>query len=257
MAARARPSTEVSIAFGGPVTLRAGDAADLSSALTPEEDMELVRRALLGFNEGGAGFLRFCRPRPTAAFSPRDTTLPRYAEAAQAMRARGFAPVERRAGGSLAVYDENALVIDLVAPHPDPREHVIERFRLFSQAIASALVKLGADARAGAVPGEYCPGDYSVNAGGKIKLAGLAQRIGRNGYHVGAVISVLPSEAAKAAVEEAYLVLGMKFTIETFGALADLAPISTFGVLAGTLFDMLRKHIEVARPTGVEPVFTT
>ena len=32
--------------------------------------------------------------------------------------------------------------------------------------IASALRGLGVDAHVGAVPGEYCPGDHSVNARG-------------------------------------------------------------------------------------------
>ncbi len=173
------------------------------------------------------------------------------------MRTRGFVPVERRAGGSLAVYDANALVVDLVAPHPDPREHVIDRFRLFSQAIASALTSLGIDARVGAVAGEYCPGDYSVNAGGSVKLAGLAQRIGRKGYHMGAVISVLPSEAAKAAVEDAYRILGMEFAPQTFGTLFSPAHETGFSSAGSALLTRIDMLIEVARPTGVEPVFAT
>lgn len=212
----------MTLAFGGPVGLHSGDAEDGTSSTSVHEDMDLVRRTLLEFNEGGAGFLRIYRPGPTAAFSPRDTTLENYAMAADAMRAHGFEPVERRAGGQLAVYDSNALVVDLVAPHADPREHVIERFRLFSGALASALSSLGIDARVGGVEGEYCPGDYSVNAEGRVKLAGVAQRIARRGYHIGAVISVTESNAAKAAIRDAYQIMGIPFDPETFGDVSSL-----------------------------------
>ena len=208
-----------------------------------------MRRTLLGLNEGGSGFLRIYRPGPTAAFSPRDTTLKSYAAAADAMRGLGFEPVERRAGGQLAVYDGGALVVDLVAPHSEPRADVLERFRLFSGAIVSALIGLGIDARVGAIDGEYCPGDYSVNGEGRVKLAGIAQRIGRRGYHLGAVISVMPSGGLRDAVAEAYRILGLPFDPATFGALADLAPGLSFAMLRQRLRDaVVEKLLAVQRP---------
>ena len=98
-----------------------------------------------------------------------------------------------------------------------------ERFNLFAGAIVSALANLSIDARIGALPGEYCPGDASVNGGGRVKLAGMAQRIVKHGYHLGAVVSVLPSPRAKIAVAEAYNILGLPFETETFGCITDLA----------------------------------
>jgi lipoate-protein ligase A len=212
-------------AFGGPVLIEKPAAEEAyTSAAAAAHDMDRVRELLTALNDGGRGLLRIYRPHPTAAFAPRDTTLPQYGEAAKAMELRGYAPVERRAGGQLAVYDAGALVIDLVAPHAEPRQHVIERFRGFSAAIASALNRFSIDARVGEVAGEYCPGDYSVNAEGRIKLVGVAQRVGRRAYHLGAVISVQPSEAAKRAVAEAYRIYGFPFAPDTFGALHALDP---------------------------------
>lgn len=206
--------------FGGPVRIHEGDDWDGSSRLSPEADMALVRDMLTAVADGEAGMLRMYRPQPTAAFSPRDTTLPNYSHAAETMRHMGFTPVERRAGGHLAVYDRNALVIDLVAHHPEPRDGVRERYERFAQALLSALQSLAIDARLGPVAGEYCPGAYSVSDAGRIKLAGLAQRIGRRGFHVGCVISVLPSESACTAVASAYRILGIPFLPETFGSVA-------------------------------------
>lgn len=239
MAVRVKRRAENAGAFGGPVHLLSSDIAEFASRTMALADMDLVRRTLEGLNEGGAGFLRIYRPRPTAAFSPRDTTLDRYAATADAMRDLGFEPVERRAGGQLAVYDGSALAVDLVAPHIAPRADVLERFRLFSGAIASVLIGLGIDARVGAIDGEYCPGGYSVNGEGRIKLAGFAQRIARRGYHLGAVISVIPSCEAKAAVTEAYCILGLPFSPASFGALTDFAPGLSFAVLHQRLQDAI------------------
>jgi octanoyl-[GcvH]:protein N-octanoyltransferase len=237
-------------AFGGPVSLFGGDAEDLVSSASAESDIDRVRDLLAHLNDGGAGNLRIYRPHPTAAFAPRDTTLPGYAEAVAAMRRLGFTPVERRAGGQLAVYDSQALVIDLVAPHPEPRQHVKLRFEGFSAAIAAALKRFGLDARVGQVAGEYCPGDYSVNAGGRVKLAGLAQRVGRTGYHLGAVISVEPSPAARDAVAAAYAALGFPFAPSSFGDVRSLAQGANYASLRIALAETLAGLIGV---TGLQP----
>ena len=54
--------------FGEPVGFFAGDAEDGTSELAAHEDMDLVRRTLLGLGDGGDGMLRIYRPVPTAAF---------------------------------------------------------------------------------------------------------------------------------------------------------------------------------------------
>lgn len=201
------------------------------SSATAEQDMDRVRRILAELNDGGLGSLRIYRPHPTAAFAPRDMTLASYQHAADAMLSLGFTPVERRAGGQLAVYDERAVVIDLVGPHDEPRHDVIKRFKLFSAGIAAALRSFGIDAHVGQVAGEYCPGDYSVNAEGRIKLAGVAQRVGRRGYHLGAVISLQKSAAAREAVAEAYRILDFPFAPESFGSLDEVSGPVPFAAL--------------------------
>lgn len=220
--------------FGGPVRLVSGEAADFLSPVTPEEDVERVRQALLDLGNTAEGSLRIYRARPTAAFAPRDLLMSNYPQAADAMRSLGFAPVERRTGGQLAVYDESALIIDLVSPHPEARLHVIERFAGFSGAIARALQGFGIDARLGAVPGEYCPGEYSINSGGLVKIVGVAQRVNRFGYHLGAVISVEASARVLEAVTMAYRILGLPFEAASFGTLAQ----------AGIAFPQLRDALQ-------------
>lgn len=177
-------------AFGGRVRLWAEEARKTWFSEPVLEDIDRFRNLLVALDREGLGSLRIYRLQATAAFAPRDTAHSAYAQAVAAMRRMGFTPAERRAGGQLAIYDSHALVIDPVAPQAEPRLHIKERFGLFSAVIAEALRCFAIDARVGQVAGEYCPGDDSVKAGGVLKLAGLAQRIGRRGYHLGAVISV-------------------------------------------------------------------
>ena len=117
-----------------------------------------------------------------------DSLAPGFGEACAAAAAHGFAAVVRPAGGRLAAYHNGALVLDLVAPHPEPRAAHRQRFATAATALVDGLRMLGVDARPGPVPGEYCPGDYSVNARGATKLVGTAQRITRHGYLFSAVV---------------------------------------------------------------------
>ncbi len=222
MASAAKPAPPFAQrVFGGPFDLSIEDTkAGLGS---PETDFERIRTRLSRLADG-KGALRMFRPQPTAAFAPRDLINPAYPAAEAAAKRLGFAPVARGAGGQLAVYGAEAMVIDLVAPHPSPRDTIQERFLLFAEALVFALTSLGVDARLGEVPGEYCPGTYSVNAGGRIKLAGLAQRVQKTGYHLGAVIALARSDATRSAVTELYSVLDLPFEVSTFGGVADFRP---------------------------------
>lgn len=216
--------TDASTAFGHAIRRITAFHPEGVSPFSPTEDRARVRQQLTDLRPDGEAILRIYQPRPTAAFSPRDTTHPAYQAVSEHLLALGFTPVERGAGGLLAIYDPSALVIDLISPHPEPREHTRDRFRHFAEFVTDAFARLGIDAHVGAVPGEYCPGDYSINAGGRIKLAGLAQRVVKHGYHMGAVLSIAHSPAARDAVADAYRMFGLAFDPATFGAATELLP---------------------------------
>jgi lipoate-protein ligase A len=172
---------------------------------------------------GAEARLRVHSPRPTAAFSRIDSLKPGFARAEDAARAHGFAPVVRPAGGRLAAYHEAALVLDLVAPHPDGRHDTRGRFRAAAESLAGGLRELGVDARVGPVPGEYCPGEFSVNAGGATKLVGTAQRLTSRGYLFSAVVLVADPEPVRAVLSDAYAALEFGWEPATVGCVADSA----------------------------------
>ncbi|MFN8196660.1 MAG: lipoate--protein ligase family protein [Nocardioidaceae bacterium] len=188
------------------------------------DDLEAARRAIGEVDEHGPAELTLGVPVSTAAFSRRDLLVPGYAEACAAVEALGFAPKVRPVGGRLAVYDEGSLVLHLVSTHEDARVHIRERFELLGHTLADALRRLGADARVGRVPGEYCEGEFSVNDAGRTKLVGTGQRITRRGYLFSAVVMVHGADRAREALTAAYPLMGLELDPETVGCVADSVP---------------------------------
>ena len=207
--------------FGdGPIRL-----APDSEVSTPQRDMELSTQLLADLARPEvAGRLRVHRPQPTAAFSRLDTLAAGFPDAERAARSHGFEPVVRPAGGRLAAYHQGALVLDLVARHPAARDELRTRFAVLGQCFVDALQALGVPARVGAVPGEYCPGEFSVNAACATKLVGTAQRLTRHGYLLSAVLLVSDPEPVRAVLTDTYALLGLAWQPGTVGCVTDYVP---------------------------------
>ena len=103
-------------------------------------------------------------------------------------------------------------------PDPDPRPGIHERFEAEACLIAEALQSLGVDARVGEVPGEYCPGRWSVNADGARKLAGIGQRVIHGGAHVGTDVVVDDAESIRRVLEPVYAALQLDWNPATVAA---------------------------------------
>lgn len=118
-------------------------------------------------------------PEKTVAFSRRETFLPGFEAAQNAARELGFEPVVRPAGGRAVAYHLGSVVFDLVIPEPRLRYNSEFIFKEFGNVMVAMLRSMGVDARLGPVSGEYCPGNYSINAREQVKLMGTAQRASR------------------------------------------------------------------------------
>ncbi len=73
----------------------------------------------------------------------------------------------------------------------------------------------------GEVPGEYCPGAYSVNARGSVKLIGTAQRLVRGGALLGASIVVGDGPGVRAVLRDVYAALELEWDDATAGSVDD------------------------------------
>jgi octanoyl-[GcvH]:protein N-octanoyltransferase len=165
--------------------------------------------------------LRIYRPRPAVAFGKLDTLRPGYRAALEASRAHGYEPVLRLPGGHAAAYNRESVCIDVVWALDDPIPGTHDRFAVEGERLAGALRTLGVDARVGEVAGEYCPGAYSVNARGKVKLIGTAQRVVRGAALLGASIVVGDGPGVRAVLDDVYGALEFAWDASTAGAVDE------------------------------------
>jgi lipoate-protein ligase A len=165
--------------------------------------------------------LRLRRPPPILAFSRQDRASPGFATAVRAARERGFEPVLRLAGGRAAVFHEMTVACSWAVPDRRSAARTTERFRELAELLAGALGELGVDARVGEIPGEYCPGAWSVNARGRTKLVGIGQRLIAGAAHRGAVVVVGGGERIRAVLVPVYEALGLDWDPETAGSVED------------------------------------
>jgi octanoyl-[GcvH]:protein N-octanoyltransferase len=168
--------------------------------------------------------VRLHRPGAVVAFGPKDRHEPGFGRAVAAARSMGFGAIERLAGGRAAVFHEGTMAFSWVTHDPDPRPGIRRRFEEVADLMVEAFVSLGVDARVGEVAGEYCPGEHSVNARGRVKVMGVGQRLARSAAHVGGVIVVSGADRIRDVLVPVYDALGLAWEPSTVGALADEVP---------------------------------
>ena len=186
-------------------------------------------------------------PGRILAFGRADRVQAGYAHAVNAARAHRFAPVERLAGGRAAVFHEATLAFSLAEPDEAPRERIKERFDFVSGIIANAFRNLGLDARVGEIPGEYCPGEWSINLDGRSKVMGVGQRLVRGAAHVGGVVVVDDAASIRDVLIPVYRSLRLDWDPRTTGALADRSPGMHTGIVAQSIIEELSRHRDVRR----------
>jgi lipoate-protein ligase A len=191
----------------------------------PALDVAVSHSTVLAVARGDIpGVFRLHVPGPVVAFGRADRVQPGYPYAVHAASAHGFAPVERLSGGRAAVFHESTLAFAWAIPDADPRAGIVQRFRAIAEIVVSALDTLGIDGRIGALRGEYCPGEWSVNVGGRVKVMGVGQRLIRGAAHVGGVLVVDDGERIRDVLIPVYRALGIDWDPRTTGSLADRSP---------------------------------
>ncbi|MCA9509270.1 MAG: lipoate--protein ligase family protein [Myxococcales bacterium] len=196
-----------------------------------------VSHALLREADAGRGreSLRLYTPGDALAFSVLDRTRPGFPLAVARARAAGFTPILRLAGGHAAVFERGALAFAWTVPARSPRGGIRARFAAIASRIERALRRLGVDARTGEVAGEYCPGEFSVNARGAVKLAGIGQRVLRGAAHVGGVVVVRDAPRVRDVLEQVYEALDLPLAGATTGSVENELPGATAADVAAAL----------------------
>ena len=185
--------------------------------------------------------LRIYQPENALLFSSLDVRRPGYARALLLAEGAGFAPIIRLAGGQAAAFLEQSIAFAWATPDADSHLHIRPRFEALAGWIARSLQRLGLDARVGAIQDEYCPGEYSVNIAGRVKVMGVGQRVIRGGAHVGGVLTIGQTELLRDTLAPIYEALGLDFRPETAGGLADFDSRLNFDVVMNAMIEELRE----------------
>jgi len=228
----------------------------------PERTIAVIRQGYddsEGFDTGvsdallrrvGEGFLpetfRISTPGRVVAFGKQDRIAPGFGPATELARRYGFASVIRLPGGRAAVFHEQTISFSWTMPDPDPVRGIRRRFAETGTLITSALAEIGIAATVGEIPGEYCPGEFSVNHGGSTKLAGIGQRLTKGAAHVGGLLVVADAPSIREVLVPVYGTLDIEWDPSTVGALDDVLSGVGVSVAADALIDAL---------AGVAPVF--
>lgn len=200
------------------------------------------------------GVLRLHVPSRVVAFGRADCVQSGYPDAVRASRAHGFAAVERLAGGRAAVFHQSTIAFAWAVADPNPRSNIHERFEVISQIMSDAFVALGIDARIGELPGEYCPGEWSINVGGRVKVMGVGQRLVRGGAHVGGVVVVEDGESICDVLIPVYRALALDWDPRTSGSLADRSPGLDNARVMEAIINSFSSKFDVVRGTLPESV---
>ena len=204
----------------------------------------LLQRAAVGETVES---LRLHQPGSIVAFGRQDVVSPGYLPAIESSRAAGYEAIERLAGGRPAVFHPGTIAFAWTIPSPIPRETIKPRFEALTSVLLAAFRALGADARVGEVPGEYCPGAYSINVSGHHKVMGTGQRIVGRAAHVGGVIVVEGGDRIAEALIPVYEALDLRWNPATAGDLVTAAPgITRRDVMAAIVTEFEQRY-------GLEP----
>ncbi len=177
-----------------------------------------------------------------------------YGSAVRAARAHGFDAVERLAGGRAAVFHESTIAFSLALPESEPKTGIEARFRLIARLMVDAFESLGVDARVGEIPGEYCPGQWSVSVAGKVKVMGVGQRLVRKAAHIGGVVVVDEGDRIRDVLIPVYRALGLDWDPRTAGSLADRSPGIDNDLVMEAITDQFRRRFRLVErdlPKGI------
>ncbi|MGH2842396.1 MAG: lipoate--protein ligase family protein [Solirubrobacteraceae bacterium] len=223
--------------------LRTGQTSD------PAADMRLTRSLLEAVAARRTGpTARVFRPGPTAAFGRLDVLRPGFERAAALARARGYTPLTRHAGGHAAVYDPGCVIVELLRPEETAIGGLEARFRALADLIVAALDELGVALELGELPGEFCPGRFSLHLpSGGPKVVGIAQRVIRGGSLTTAVVSVAASGVLSSLVAEIYAALELALDPRTIGAIAGRHPEITPEQVADAIAERIPLELNRAR----------
>lgn len=201
-------------------------------AAPPELDTAISAATLTAVASGDLpDVVRIHTPARVVAFGRQDTHSPGFGRAVAACELEGFTPVIRLAGGRAAVFHEGTLAFSWQTRTDQPKMGIADRFEFIASVLVNALQSLGLTAAVGEIPGEYCPGRYSVHMSRK-KVSGVGQRLISGAAHVGGVLVVSDPASINRVLSPVYGAMELAWDPNVTGAVGSFAEVTPADVSA-------------------------
>jgi lipoate-protein ligase A len=214
---------------------------DLLTIAHPEQpafDMALTGALLYAVaRERAPETVRIFRPGPTLAFGRMDRRRAGFVDACRAALAHGRKPVVRLGGGHAAAYNHDCVLVEVVRRHEHSLGGSEDRFADMVGLVQEALARLGVVLELGELPGEYCPGRYSLHLPSGPKVAGVAQRVLRHASLTTAVIVVRGGDTLRDTLNDVYDALELPLDTRATGAVSDHQPHVTVDLAAQVVLE--------------------
>lgn len=198
------------------------------TAKTAETDRDASRRILEWVAEHEETAIRAWQPPRHVAFGRRDANEAGYDEATERARRRNYPTVERSVGGRAVAYTGTTVAFARYEPIEDLRTGIDERYEAMQSDVETALRAVGVDPTRGEPPNSFCPGDHSLQDGGKI--VGLAQRVTADAAITSGILVLDDHEEIATVIGEVYDALGVPFDPDSVGSV-ELAGGDVDGVI--------------------------
>lgn len=130
----------------------------------------------------------------------------------------------RLGGGRAAAYDEDAVIVEVITRTASIVDGTTKRFASGTALVGDALASVGVRTVLGELPGEYCPGRWSLHLSDGPKVAGAAQRCIRGASLFTAVVVVDGAARLREGLSAVYEALNLAWDPATAGAVADDHP---------------------------------
>jgi lipoate-protein ligase A len=179
---------------------------------------DLLERVASGAEDGA---IRIWAPVPALALSRLDELRPGADAASAAAERAGVEALRRVSGGHAVVLGRGSFCVGVAEPAAT-FEGTDERYERLSTALVSAFAAVGVQAERGELEGEWCPGSWSIRAGG-VKLAGLAQRAIKGAAWIDAVVELSADAATRELLREVYAALELPLDPSTLGSVSEVA----------------------------------
>ncbi len=217
----------------------------------PSDEHRFIQHLLDETSRTGKSYLWVWNPLKQLALSPSSLNRNGVSEAIKHAERKGFPAVERITGGGPVPHNGRTVSFVYTDRIDNTDIGLNDRYREITSNLSDLLGSLDISVSCGESMGEFCPGQYSIHAEGKI--AGVAQRLKRNSALTSGVVVIEYNEGYRELTKSVYEYIGLDFRDETMDSVSNYID-TDVDVFSKELFRHLIESLSVDSGLYQDPI---